>query len=104
MLQPGWPISQRFKSSGLVWASHTRLAGASNMRMTTTSRSDGVCTSTGSGIGSVHARAVGLQGFEQGVETAVVRLSEFAVALDPHVGLLQRLGLDPGRAALGVAA
>src|SRR6185436_13930317 len=102
MLQLSGPTSQRLISSGLVWASQTSWAGASNSRTTVTSRSDGVVTVTGLGIGSV--LLLRLQVFEQAVEALVGGLPEPAVALDPHVGLLQRRGVDAAGPALGVAA
>src|ERR1051325_9214715 len=44
---PGMAVSQRRINAGSVYACHTRLTGASKLRFTSTSRSDGVLTSAG---------------------------------------------------------
>src|SRR6186713_2455226 len=99
MVQPGGPSSQRFISSGLVWQSQIRLRGASKLRLTTISRSDGMVTSTGVGIVSLlgvgRVARGGLQLIEQVIEPLVIAFPDRSVMLDPGIGFLQRGGLDP---------
>src|SRR5688572_26462937 len=45
--QPGMAVSQRRINAGSVYACHTKLTGASKLRLISTSRSDGVLTSAG---------------------------------------------------------
>src|SRR5688500_10111753 len=109
IVQPSGPSIQRRTRPASVWASKISSRGASNTRVTRTSRSLGKVTSTGwgmvvsLGLGGGSAPD-GLELVEQVVEALVVAFPDLAVALDPRGGLVERSRFHPARPALAVAS
>jgi len=54
------------------------------------------------GVGAVFL--LGLQLFQQSIEALAVALPELAIAFQPSAGFRERLGFQPSRPSLGVAA
>src|SRR5690348_526369 len=92
---------QRFRSSGFVHASKTIRAGALKVRVTTSSRSDFRSTvvapltvpslAPGCGIGLL----LSFQFLDEVVELLEPLVPYAAIAIEPVVKLLQRLGAKP---------
>src|SRR5215467_2536300 len=90
-------------SSGLDHASNTRRAGASNVRVTTSSRSDILCTVVRFMTGSLCFLAsiqllLPFQFFDDLVQLAEPRVPELVIPLDPRRHFLQSARADPAGA------
>src|SRR5579863_8614983 len=96
MLHPGGPSSHFWRYSGFVWHSKMRSGGASNVRVTRISRSDGVETSRLEGmIVRPPLCVVTLLQFvcQQDVEPPIRALPLGAISFDPSRGVRDRLCL-----------
>src|SRR5215831_11976267 len=90
-------------SSGLDHASNTRRAGASNVRVTTISRSDFLCTVVRFMTGSLCFLAsirllLPFQFFDDLVQLAEPRVPELVIPLDPRRHFFQSARADPAGA------
>src|ERR1041385_4183865 len=92
-----------WNSSGLDHASNTRRAGASNVRVTTISRSDFLCTVVRfmAGpllfLGSIRL-ILPFQFFDDLVQLAEPRVPELVIPLDPRLHFFQSARADPAGA------
>src|SRR6185503_9248854 len=90
-------------SSGLDHASNTRRAGASNVRVTTSSRSDVLCTVVRFMTGSLCSRAaiellLPFQFFDDVVQLAEPSVPELLIPLDPRLHFFQSALAHPAGA------
>src|SRR2546428_5026267 len=90
-------------SSGLDHASNTRRAGASNVRVTTTSRSDFFCTVVRFMVGSLCLLAsiellLAFQFLDDLVQRGEPRVPQLVIPLDPRRHFFQSAGADPAGA------